>query len=48
MLTKPKESSAFSDFIRNASSRDKKRVYRRVLDKATEAQQSVLAKSPAA
>jgi len=35
-------STPFSDFIRNASSRDKKRVYERVLKKATERQKAVL------
>lgn len=35
-------STAFSDFIRNASSEDKKRVYTEVLKKATERQNAVL------
>jgi hypothetical protein len=30
---KPVESTPFSDFIRNASSEDKKRVYRQVLER---------------
>lgn len=41
--SKPKGSSAFSEFIRNASSRDRKRLYSKVLDKATERQQAILA-----
>ncbi len=36
--------SSFSAFIRGASSREKKRVYSRVLGKAIERQNSVLAK----
>ena len=41
---KPKKvaSTPFSDFIRNASSADKKKVYKVVLEKATERQQNVL------
>lgn len=41
---KPKivESTPFSDFIRNASSAEKKKVYKEVLRKATERQQAVL------
>ena len=37
---KPKavSSTPFSEFIRNASSADKKRVYKHVLEKATERQ----------
>ncbi|BFM21500.1 hypothetical protein [Gilvimarinus japonicus] len=35
-------STPFSDFIRNASSREKKRVYSDVLKKATERQQAQL------
>ena len=44
--TKPKKvaSTPFSDFIRNASSAEKERVYKVVLQKATERQQRVLAK----
>ena len=43
---KPKtvESTPFSEFIRNASSREKKRVYKHVLEKATESQNRVLAR----
>lgn len=41
---KPKavSSTPISDFVRKASSRDKKRVYKIVLAKATERQQSVM------
>jgi len=43
--TKPKilASTPFSDFIRNASSAEKKRVYTAVMKKATEHQNRVLA-----
>jgi hypothetical protein len=45
---KPKVSSTpFSEFIRNASSAEKKRVYKRVLEKASESQNRVLAKATA-
>lgn len=44
---KPVESSAFSEFIRNASSREKKRVYATVLKKATEKQNAIIEKSRA-
>ena len=41
---KPKKvaSTRFSDFIRNASSAEKKKVYKTVLVRATERQQRVL------
>jgi hypothetical protein len=39
---KPVESTQFSDFIRNASSAEKKRVYKHVLEKATERQNRLL------
>lgn len=44
MRMKPKRipSARFSDFIRNASSREKKRVYRRVLERASERQRRLL------
>lgn len=42
---KPKDSSAFSEFIRNASSREKKRVYTRVIKKSIEAQKKILDKA---
>ncbi|MDH5190049.1 MAG: hypothetical protein OEW89_02240 [Gammaproteobacteria bacterium] len=42
--SKTVESTAFSEFIRNASSREKKRVYSAVLKKATERQFSVIRK----
>jgi hypothetical protein len=40
--TKTVKSTNFSDFIRNAPSRDKKKVYNFVLKKATEDQVAVL------
>lgn len=40
---KPMRSTPFSEFIRNASSAEKKRVYTEVLRKATERQNRVLA-----
>lgn len=48
--TRPKKvaSTCFSDFIRSASSADKKKVYKVVLARATERQQSVLSKAAAA
>lgn len=39
---KPTTSSAFSEFIRNASSAEKKKVYTIVLRKATERQQRLM------
>ena len=36
------KSTIFSDFIRNAPSREKKRVYTDVLKRATERQQSII------
>ena len=38
----PKDSSAFSEFIRNASSGEKKRVYTRVIKKSIESQKKIL------
>jgi hypothetical protein len=40
-------STPFSDFFRNASSGEKKRVYEQVLKRATERQQSVIKKAKA-
>ena len=40
-------STRFSDFIRNASSADRKKVYKVVLARATEQQQRVLKESSA-
>jgi len=40
-----REDTPFSEFIRNASSGEKKRVYKRVLEKATERQKEVLRKA---
>jgi len=47
---KPKiaDSTPFSEFIRNASSREKKRVYKRVLEKASERQNRILTKAASA
>lgn len=47
---KPKTvtSTPFSEFIRNASSREKKRVYKHVLEKASESQNRVLARAASA
>lgn len=45
---KPTQSSPFSEFIRNASSAEKKRIYGEVLRKATERQNQVTAKIAAA
>lgn len=39
---KPKDSSAFSEFIRNASSGEKKRVYSKVIKKSIESQKKIL------
>ncbi|OYV24942.1 MAG: hypothetical protein B7Z82_09145 [Halothiobacillus sp. 20-54-6] len=40
--TRKLESTPFSDFIRNASSEQKKRVYAGVLKEATERQQQII------
>ncbi|MGH8274411.1 MAG: hypothetical protein ACRES9_09225 [Gammaproteobacteria bacterium] len=42
--SKAADSTPFSDFIRNASSRRKKQVYKRVLKKATERQNRLVSK----
>lgn len=42
---KPVVSTRFSDFIRNASSGEKKRVYMQVMKRATERQSRVLAEA---
>lgn len=42
---KPVPSTPFSDFIRNASSAEKKRVYKQVLQKASERQNRVLSQA---
>lgn len=39
---KPEKSSPFSEFIRNASSEEKKRVYSDVLKRASERQREVI------
>jgi len=41
--SKPTATTAFSEFIRNASSAEKKKVYTVVLQKATERQKRVMA-----
>lgn len=41
---KLRDSTPFSDFIRKASSEEKKQVYKRVLVKATESQNRLLQK----
>lgn len=46
--SKEKKSTPFSEFIRNASSKDKKRVYSDVMKKATDRQLSVIKKAQAA
>jgi hypothetical protein len=43
--SKPTQSSPFSEFIRTASSAEKKRVYGEVHKKATERQERVLKKA---
>lgn len=40
---KPVASTAFSDFIRNAKSEEKKKVYSEVLERATERQNETMA-----
>lgn len=47
---KPKAvaSTPFSEFIRNAPSKEKKRIYKRVLEKASESQNRVLARAASA
>ena len=42
---KPLKSTSFSDFFRNASSREKNKVYSRVLKRATARQQAVMAQA---
>lgn len=44
---KPLASTPFSDFIRNAKSAEKKRVYEEVLKKATESQKRVMERAAA-
>jgi len=46
--SKAVSSTPFSEFIRNASSAEKKRVYKRVLEKASESQNRILARAAAA
>jgi hypothetical protein len=42
-VIKPVKSTKFSEFIRNASSAEKKRIYNDVMKKSTESQCKVLA-----
>lgn len=46
--SKSKKSTPFSEFIRHASSREKKRVYSDVLKKASERQLGIIRKAHAA
>jgi hypothetical protein len=46
--SKAVSSTSFSEFIRHASSAEKKRVYKRVLEKASESQNRILARAAAA
>ena len=39
---KPKDSSAFSEFIRNASAKEKKRVYTEVIRESIESQKKLM------
>jgi hypothetical protein len=39
---KVKTSTTFSDFVRSASSRDKKKIYSKALKEATAAQQAII------
>ena len=48
MPESPKHSTPFSKFIREASSREKKRVYAKVLEKATNDQKDLMKKASAA
>jgi hypothetical protein len=43
---RPAESSRFSEFIREASSEEKKKVYTKVMRRASEAQNAVLGRRP--
>lgn len=42
---KQKKNTEFSHFMRNASSRERKKVFKRVLDKATDDQIKILNKA---
>jgi hypothetical protein len=44
ILGKSKPENDFSDFFRNASSEDKKKLFKRVIRKASEDQQAVIKK----
>lgn len=46
--TKKLETTTFSEFIRNASAAEKKRVYARVLEKASIRQQQIIEEAKAA
>jgi hypothetical protein len=43
--TRPLQSTPFSDFIRNASAEEKKKVYTKVLRRASESQNQVIARA---
>jgi len=43
---RPTGSSRFSEFIREASSEEKKKVYTKVMQRASEAQNAVLGRPP--
>ncbi len=42
---KSDKSSSFSDFVNNASSAEKKKLYRTVLEKASDSQKRILSES---
>ena len=44
LKSRPAESSRFSEFIREASSEEKKKVYTKVMKRASEAQIAVLSR----
>jgi len=47
MITKRRKvkSTAFSDFVRNASSREKRKFFAKVIEEATQKQKEVIAKA---
>jgi len=47
IFTKQTESSPFSEFIRNASSREKKKVYKKVIEEATVLQLAIIEQASA-
>jgi hypothetical protein len=44
LKSRPAESSRFSEFIREASSEEKKKVYTKVMKRASEAQNAILSR----